>query len=181
MSSGLIGCSSSAAKMSGRAVLWRKCHKRPSWPSPIYGAPLTAWTYMNAAIRPTMANVFHSILDKRERGMEVSPVPHTFKASPDHPAVDYLVRLHADLGGRILENRKEAKRLAESMKHVEAVKRRTRAGRARANRCAVKPTPVSIDDLIRLSQSSPRVVRMVLLELEIAGQIERHGGLISLT
>src|SRR5208282_2330101 len=48
-------------------------------------------------------------------------MPHTFKANPDHPAVDYLVRLHADLGGRILENRKEAKRLAESMKHVEAV------------------------------------------------------------
>jgi hypothetical protein len=48
-------------------------------------------------------------------------MPHAFKANPDHPAVDYLVRLHADLGGRILENRKEAKRLAESMKHVEAV------------------------------------------------------------
>ena len=48
-------------------------------------------------------------------------MPHAFKANPDHPAVDYLVRLHADLGGRILESRKEAKRLAESMKHVEAV------------------------------------------------------------
>jgi DNA processing protein len=30
--------------------------------------------------------------------------------------------------------------------------------------------------LIRLSRTSPRVVRMVLLELEIAGRIERHGG-----
>ncbi len=48
-------------------------------------------------------------------------MPHAFKANPDHPAVAYLIRLHADLGGRILENRKEAKRLAESMKHVEAV------------------------------------------------------------
>jgi hypothetical protein len=48
-------------------------------------------------------------------------MPHAFKADPSHPAVAYLVRLHADLGGRILENRKEAKRLAESMKHVEAV------------------------------------------------------------
>jgi hypothetical protein len=48
-------------------------------------------------------------------------MPHAFKANPDHPAVDYLVRLHADLGGKILENRKEGKRLAESMKHVEAV------------------------------------------------------------
>ncbi len=43
------------------------------------------------------------------------------------------------------------------------------------------PTPVSIDDLVRLSQTSPAIVRTVLLELEIAGRIERHGGsLISL-
>jgi DNA processing protein len=38
------------------------------------------------------------------------------------------------------------------------------------------PAPVGIDDLVRLAQSSPAVVRMVLLELEIAGRIERHGG-----
>jgi DNA processing protein len=45
----------------------------------------------------------------------------------------------------------------------------------------LSPTPVSIDDLIRLSHSSPRVVRMVLLELDIAGRLERHGGgLVSL-
>jgi len=45
----------------------------------------------------------------------------------------------------------------------------------------LSPTPVSIDDLVRLSHSSPRVVRMVLLELEIAGRLERHGGgLVSL-
>ena len=45
----------------------------------------------------------------------------------------------------------------------------------------LSPAPVSIDDLIRLANTSPRVVRMVLLELEIAGRIERHGGgLVSL-
>jgi DNA processing protein len=43
------------------------------------------------------------------------------------------------------------------------------------------PTPVSIDDLVRLSQSSPAIVRTVLLELELAGKVERHGGaLVSL-
>jgi DNA processing protein len=43
------------------------------------------------------------------------------------------------------------------------------------------PAPLSIDDLVRLSHSSPAVVRMVLLELEIAGRLERHGGgLVSL-
>lgn len=38
------------------------------------------------------------------------------------------------------------------------------------------PAPVQLDDLVRLSKSSPAVVRMVLLELEIAGRLERHGG-----
>ena len=43
------------------------------------------------------------------------------------------------------------------------------------------PTPVAIDDLVRLSQSSPAIVRTVLLELELAGRLERHGGsLVSL-
>ena len=48
-------------------------------------------------------------------------MPHQFKLSPDHPAIGYLVRLHADLGGKIWENRKEAERLAAAMKHVEVV------------------------------------------------------------
>lgn len=43
------------------------------------------------------------------------------------------------------------------------------------------PSPVSIDDLIRLAGTSATVVRTVLLELELAGRLERHGGgLVSL-
>jgi DNA processing protein len=43
------------------------------------------------------------------------------------------------------------------------------------------PTPVAIDDLIRLAGSSPAIVRTVLLELELAGRLHRHGGgLVSL-
>jgi DNA processing protein len=38
------------------------------------------------------------------------------------------------------------------------------------------PVPCSLDDLVRMSRSSPAVVRVVLLELELAGRIERHGG-----
>jgi DNA processing protein len=38
------------------------------------------------------------------------------------------------------------------------------------------PTPILLDDLIRLSGASPAVVRTVLLELELAGRLERHGG-----
>lgn len=43
------------------------------------------------------------------------------------------------------------------------------------------PTPILLDDLIRLSGASPAIVRTILLELELAGRLERHGGgLISL-
>ena len=43
------------------------------------------------------------------------------------------------------------------------------------------PAPVAVDDLVRLSGTSPAIVRTVLLELEIAGRLERHGGaLVSL-
>jgi len=43
------------------------------------------------------------------------------------------------------------------------------------------PTPVSLDDLIRISGIPPAVVRTVLLELELAGKLIRHrGGLVSL-
>jgi DNA processing protein len=43
------------------------------------------------------------------------------------------------------------------------------------------PTPVSIDDVIRMSGAPPSIVRTILLELELAGRLERHGGgLVSL-
>jgi DNA processing protein len=42
-------------------------------------------------------------------------------------------------------------------------------------------TPVAIDDLVWLSQTSPTIVRTVLLELELAGRLDHHGGgLVSL-
>ena len=43
------------------------------------------------------------------------------------------------------------------------------------------PTPVSIDDVVRLSGASPAAVRITLLELELAGRIERQpDGLVAL-
>src|ERR1700704_5027561 len=41
-----------------------------------------------------------------EKSMELLTMAPQFKAPPKPPAVDYLVRLHADIGGRILENQK---------------------------------------------------------------------------
>lgn len=40
----------------------------------------------------------------------------------------------------------------------------------------LSPTPVSVDEIIRQSAASPSVVQMVLLELELAGALERHAG-----
>lgn len=48
-------------------------------------------------------------------------MPRAFKVYPKHPAVAFLVHLHADLGGKIKANRQEGERLANDMKHVEAV------------------------------------------------------------
>ena len=43
------------------------------------------------------------------------------------------------------------------------------------------PSPAGIDDLIRMAGISPAAVRTILLELELAGRLERHGGgLVSL-
>src|SRR5713226_558273 len=43
------------------------------------------------------------------------------------------------------------------------------------------PTPILLDDLIRMAETSPAMARTVLLELELAGRLERHGGgLVSL-
>jgi len=46
---------------------------------------------------------------------------------------------------------------------------------------ALGPAPVAVDDLIRHGGLTPQVVQLVLLELDLAGRIERHpGGLVSL-
>ncbi len=43
------------------------------------------------------------------------------------------------------------------------------------------PVPVSIDELIRQGETSPAYVHTILLELELAGRLERHpGGMVSL-
>lgn len=43
------------------------------------------------------------------------------------------------------------------------------------------PVPVAVDELIRQSGAAPAAVQMVLLELELAGRVERHaGGRVSL-
>jgi DNA processing protein len=45
----------------------------------------------------------------------------------------------------------------------------------------LSPAPVSLDDLVRLAGSTAAIVRTVLLELELAGRLERRGGTVALT
>ncbi|MGH6948183.1 MAG: DNA-processing protein DprA, partial [Kiloniellales bacterium] len=40
----------------------------------------------------------------------------------------------------------------------------------------LSPSPVAVDELIRQCQLSPAVVHLVLLEMELAGRLERHPG-----
>ena len=42
------------------------------------------------------------------------------------------------------------------------------------------PSAVAIDDLIRLSGASPAIVRTTLLELDVAGRLDRRHGLVAL-
>jgi hypothetical protein len=76
-------------------------------------------------------------------------MPHQFKAHPGHPAVDYLVRLHVDLGGRIKTAEAERVRLATDMQHVEAVLKmfdpeyNVRAIAARASRRRIRGSSVA--------------------------------------
>jgi len=42
------------------------------------------------------------------------------------------------------------------------------------------PTAVAIDDLIRLSGASAAAVRTALLELDVAGRLDRQRGLVAL-
>ena len=43
------------------------------------------------------------------------------------------------------------------------------------------PTPVAVDELVRQCQLTPAAIASLLLELELAGRIERHpGNLVSL-
>ena len=40
----------------------------------------------------------------------------------------------------------------------------------------LSPSPVAIDELVRLSGLSPAAVHTILLELELAGRLARHAG-----
>jgi DNA processing protein len=40
----------------------------------------------------------------------------------------------------------------------------------------LSPTPVAVDEIVRQSGLAPAIVQTILLELELAGRLERHAG-----
>ena len=38
------------------------------------------------------------------------------------------------------------------------------------------PSPVPVDEIVRLSRAAPGEVQLVLLELDLAGRLDRHAG-----
>jgi DNA processing protein len=41
---------------------------------------------------------------------------------------------------------------------------------------ALGPTPIPVDEIIRFTGLRPAIVQLVLLELDLAGRLERHPG-----
>jgi DNA processing protein len=38
------------------------------------------------------------------------------------------------------------------------------------------PSPVPVDEIVRLSGAEPGAVQLILLELDLAGRLDRHAG-----
>ena len=83
-------------------------------------------------------------------------------------------------------SRNSARSKRECAQRRQAISRRASAGERR-RRCGgpvgqlLGPSPVPVDELIRLSGASSGAVQMALLELDLAGRLERHaGGKVSL-
>ena len=71
--------------------------------------------------------------------------------------------------------------LAEPRSGYEPGQADASEGDRRAVLDLLSPTPVPVDEIIRQSGLAPAAVQMVLLELELGGQLERHaGGKVSL-
>ena len=100
----------------------------------------------------------------------------------DHaPAVFALKRLHAELGGQIKDNRREANRLAQNMKHVEAVLKMLQPGfNARsiaARRRYARHSPFKRGVGTRHIMDALRAADRPLTSAQVAEAVLRKGGI----
>jgi DNA processing protein len=87
-------------------------------------------------------------------------------------ADDILAELEAQLGGNLSERRKPPFSAAQPAPDNES---ELSAARKKLLEL-LSPSPVAVDELVRQCQLSPAIVLTILLELELAGRIERQPG-----
>lgn len=101
------------------------------------------------------------------------------------PAVFALKRLHAELGGQIKDNRREAKRLAEAMKHVEAVLKMIAPGfnvaSIAARRRYKSASPYKRGEVFRAVLDVLRLAEKPLTSREISEALLRKVGIVEPT
>ena len=119
-----------------------------------------------------------------EQGREVMAVP----GSPLDPRAQGCNQLIRD-GATLIQNaadvleavRPTQQRFASPVDRFEPATADFDEDAATAIEDLLGPSPVPVDDLIRLSGASPGSVQMALLELDLAGRLDRHaGGKVSL-
>ncbi len=129
-----------------------------------------------------------------EQGREVFAVPGS-PLDPRHQGTNALIRD----GANLVENAEQVIEALDGLTwiSVDRSENGNSRERPRASEVAVaatdideahvslsellSPEPVLVDELIRQSDQSPAAVHAALLELELAGRLERHsGGLVSL-
>ena len=119
-----------------------------------------------------------------EAGREVMAVP----GSPLDPRAQGCNQLIRD-GATLIQNasdvvealRPSALRLAEPPRAPFEPPAEPREAERQAIQDLLGPVAVAVDELVRLSGASPAEVQLVLLELDLAGRLDRHaGGRVSL-
>ena len=129
-----------------------------------------------------------------EQGREVFAVPGS-PLDPRHQGTNALIRD----GANLVENAEQVIEALDGLTWISVDRSENGNSRARPRVSEVpvaatdideahvslsellSPEPVLVDELIRQSDQSPAAVHAALLELELAGRLERHsGGLVSL-
>lgn len=120
-----------------------------------------------------------------EQGREVFAVPGS-PLDPRCKGTNKLIREGAQLTESaadviaVLDDISQSRLAEERSKAPPAIPPTPRESDLQASRSlileALGPTPIPLDEILRQSHLSPAVVSMVLLELELAGRLERHPG-----
>ncbi len=119
-----------------------------------------------------------------EQGREVFAVPGS-PADPRAGGTNRLIKQGATLvtsAADVIENLKPMLGLAQTPvirePEIEIAEQSPQSGEELRARVAslLGSTPVTLDDLVREAKAKPGEVQIALLELELAGRIERHGG-----